>query len=64
MQTIPPLTYGTIHQYVVRLNRLHVDREVMQVLYYLDVHVPMLLRMLKKRIAGYEAIGYSVRFGS
>jgi len=52
---------GTLQQYVGRLHRLHDDKRVVQVYDYVDSHVPMLMRMYKKRLKGYEAIGYSMQ---
>jgi hypothetical protein len=34
-----------------------------QVYDYVDIHVPTLMRMYKKRVKGYEAIGYSLQSG-
>jgi superfamily II DNA or RNA helicase len=62
--TLPVSWRGTIQQYAGRLHRLHAGKQVVQIYDYVDVHVPVLLRMLKRRIAGYEEIGYSVRYGS
>jgi hypothetical protein len=28
---------------------------------YVDIHIPILMRMYKKRLKGYEAIGYTVQ---
>jgi superfamily II DNA or RNA helicase len=52
---------GTLQQYVGRLHRLHDNKRVVQVYDYIDIHVPTLMRMYKKRIKGYEAIGYSMQ---
>jgi superfamily II DNA or RNA helicase len=49
---------GTLQQYVGRLHRLHDNKRVVQVYDYVDIHVPTLMRMYKKRLKGYEAIGY------
>jgi superfamily II DNA or RNA helicase len=51
---------GTLQQYVGRLHRLHDNKRVAQVYDYVDIHVPTLMRMYKKRLRGYEAIGYSM----
>jgi superfamily II DNA or RNA helicase len=51
---------GTLQQYVGRLHRLHTGKKEVRVYDYVDCMVPMLARMFKKRLAGYEAIGYSV----
>jgi hypothetical protein len=34
---------------------------VVQVYDYVDIHIPMLMRMYKKRLKGYEAIGYTIQ---
>jgi superfamily II DNA or RNA helicase len=52
---------GTLQQYVGRLHRLHDNKQVVQVYDYVDVQVPMLVRMYKKRLKGYESIGYLVQ---
>jgi superfamily II DNA or RNA helicase len=52
---------GTLQQYVGRLHRLHDNKQVVQVYDYVDVQVPMLMRMYKKRLKGYESIGYLVQ---
>ena len=51
---------GTLQQYVGRLHRLQENKTEVQVYDYVDVSVPMLARMYKKRLAGYAALGYSV----
>jgi superfamily II DNA or RNA helicase len=52
---------GTLQQYVGRLHRLHDNKQVVQVYDYVDIHIPTLMRMYKKRLKGYEAIGYLVQ---
>jgi superfamily II DNA or RNA helicase len=51
---------GTLQQYVGRLHQLHDNKQVVQVYDYVDIHIPMLMRMYKKRLKGYEAIGYTI----
>jgi superfamily II DNA or RNA helicase len=51
---------GTLQQYVGRLHRLHDGKKEVRVYDYVDSLVPMLARMYKKRLAGYQAIGYTV----
>jgi superfamily II DNA or RNA helicase len=62
--TLPVSWRGTIQQYAGRLHRLHDGKQVVRILDYVDVHVPVLMRMLQKRIAGYTEIGYTVAFSS
>jgi superfamily II DNA or RNA helicase len=52
---------GTLQQYAGRLHRLHDNKRVVRIYDYVDVEVPMLIRMYKKRLKGYRAIGYSVQ---
>jgi superfamily II DNA or RNA helicase len=54
---------GTLQQYVGRLHRLHDNKQVVQVYDYVDIHVPTLMRMYKKRLKGYAAIGYTIQSG-
>jgi superfamily II DNA or RNA helicase len=58
---IPISWRGTLQQYVGRLHRLHDNKRVVQVYDYVDIQVPMLMRMYKKRLKGYEAIGYMMQ---
>lgn len=51
---------GTLQQYAGRLHRLHDNKRVVRIFDYVDIEVPMLARMYKKRLKGYTAIGYSV----
>lgn len=51
---------GTLQQYVGRLHRLHADKRIVRVYDYVDASVPVLNRMYKRRIKGYEAVGYTV----
>jgi superfamily II DNA or RNA helicase len=52
---------GTLQQYVGRLHRHHDNKQVVQVYDYVDIHIPTLMRMYKKRLKGYDAIGYLVQ---
>jgi superfamily II DNA or RNA helicase len=52
---------GTLHQYVGRLHRLHDNKQVVLVYDYVDIHIPTLMRMYKKRLKGYEAVGYLIQ---
>jgi superfamily II DNA or RNA helicase len=52
---------GTLQQYVGRLHRLHDTKQVVQVYDYVDIQVPILMRMYKKRVKGYKAIGYLIQ---
>jgi hypothetical protein len=56
---VMPISWrGTLQQYVGRLHRFHDEKRVVQVYDYVDVHVPMLMRMYDKRRKGYKVIGY------
>lgn len=58
--TLPVSWRGVLQQYVGRLHRLHRAKQEVRVYDYVDDHVPMLLRMYQKRLAGYRALGYQV----
>jgi hypothetical protein len=49
---------GTIVQYAGRLHREHPGKHEVRVYDYIDVNVPKLLRMHKKRLRGFRDIGY------
>ena len=49
---------GTLSQYAGRLHRLY-DQKTEVIIYdYADTRIPMTMRMFKRRLAGYRAIGY------
>lgn len=49
---------GTLVQYVGRLHRRHEAKTEVRVIDYVDRQVPMLARMLDKRMQGYRSMGY------
>lgn len=59
--TMPISWKGTLAQYVGRLHRDHSAKRDVVVYDYIDVDVPVLARMARKRQAGYRALGYRVR---
>lgn len=56
---LPVSWKGTLQQYAGRLHRLHEGKKEVQVYDYVDLQVPMLSAMYKKRIQGYRAMGYT-----
>ncbi|HEY3378811.1 MAG TPA: DEAD/DEAH box helicase family protein [Armatimonadota bacterium] len=52
---------GTLAQYAGRLHRLHDEKTEVVIYDYADFQVPMLARMVSKRLAGYRAIGYDMQ---
>lgn len=58
--TMPISWRGTLQQYVGRLHRVHQGKRVVRVYDYVDVHIPMLVRMYEKRLRGYKAVGYAI----
>ncbi len=50
---------GTLIQYSGRLHRRHPAKTEVRIYDYVDGRVPMLLRMFKKRLTTYRAIGYA-----
>lgn len=58
---VMPISWkGTLQQYVGRLHRNHVNKDLVQVFDYVDINVPMLSKMYKKRLRGYRSLGYNV----
>ncbi len=58
--TLPIAWRGTLAQYVGRLHRRHPGKREVLVYDYVDAAVPTLARMAKKRVRGYESLGYTV----
>jgi superfamily II DNA or RNA helicase len=56
---LPVSWRGTLVQYSGRLHRLHPGKTDVRVVDYVDREVPMLLRMFRRRLRGYQAIGYA-----
>lgn len=56
---LPVSWKGTLVQYTGRLHRLHPGKTEIRIYDYVDKAVPVLLKMFKKRLRGYRAIGYS-----
>jgi superfamily II DNA or RNA helicase len=57
---VHPISWrGTLQQYVGRLHRTHQNKKEVRVYDYVDIQVPMLMSMYKKRIKGYKTMGYS-----
>ncbi|MFT3881097.1 MAG: DEAD/DEAH box helicase family protein [Gemmatales bacterium] len=52
---------GTLQQYVGRLHRLHDNKREVIVYDYLDTFAPVLRSMYRKRVKGYQAIGYEIQ---
>jgi superfamily II DNA or RNA helicase len=50
---------GTLQQYVGRLHRARAGKDEVRVYDYVDRQVPVLMRMLAKRLKGYHAMGYA-----
>jgi len=59
---VMPISWrGTLQQYAGRLHRLHENKRVVRIYDFVDIHVPVLMRMYRKRIKAYETIGYSIQ---
>ena len=55
--TMPISWKGTLQQYVGRLHRQYDKKQEVQVYDYVDVQVPKLKEMFKKRLSGYKSMG-------
>jgi len=51
---------GTLAQYAGRLHRQHDMKKEVVIFDYADVRIPILDRMFRKRLHGYDAIGYHI----
>ena len=58
--TLPISWKGTLAQYAGRLHRLHYNKKEVRIYDYVDLRVPVLERMYKRRLQGYRAIGYEI----
>ncbi|OKP82149.1 DEAD/DEAH box helicase family protein [Paenibacillus sp. P32E] len=56
---VHPISWsGTLQQYAGRLHRSHINKEEVKIYDYIDLQVPMLMAMFKKRVKGYRKMGY------
>jgi superfamily II DNA or RNA helicase len=52
---------GIISQYAGRLHRLYDMKKEVLIYDYVDLEVPVLAKMYRRRLAGYKAIGYEIK---
>lgn len=56
---VHPISWtGTLQQYAGRLHRTHTNKQEVKIYDYIDLQVPMLMSMYKKRVKGYRKMGY------
>jgi superfamily II DNA or RNA helicase len=56
---VHPISWkGTLQQYAGRLHRIHQSKQSIQIYDYIDLQVPLLMAMYKKRVKGYQAMDY------
>ncbi|WP_214626404.1 TOTE conflict system archaeo-eukaryotic primase domain-containing protein [Paenibacillus agaridevorans] len=56
---VHPISWsGTLQQYAGRLHRTHVHKNEVKIYDYIDLQVPVLMSMYKKRVKGYRKMGY------
>ncbi len=55
---------GKMVQYAGRLHRLHPGKTEIRIYDYVDVNMPILLRMYKRRLKAYKALGYEGTFSA
>jgi superfamily II DNA or RNA helicase len=58
--TFPVSWKGTLTQYAGRLHRDHYAKTEVIIYDYLDLNIPVLVRMYNKRLKGYSSLGYTV----
>jgi superfamily II DNA or RNA helicase len=58
--TLPVSWKGVLAQYAGRLHRFHDMKKEVIIYDYVDLNVPMLAKMYRRRLSGYRAIGYEV----
>lgn len=58
---VMPISWkGTLQQYAGRLHRIYNHKKDVKIYDYVDENVLMLIRMYRKRLKGYAAMGYRV----
>jgi superfamily II DNA or RNA helicase len=56
---VHPISWtGSLQQYAGRLHRTHVNKKEVKIFDYIDLKVPVLMSMYKKRVKGYRKMGY------
>jgi len=56
---VHPISWtGTLQQYAGRLHRSHTNKKEVKIYDYIDLKVPVLMSMYKKRVKGYRKMGY------
>ncbi len=58
--TLPISWSGTLSKYVGRLHRKYEGKTRVMIYDYIDIHVPMLENMYKRRLRGYASLGYTL----
>ena len=58
--TMPISWKGTLAQYAGRIHRIHYNKKEVRIYDYVDSRVSMLVRMHKRRLMGYKALGYEI----
>lgn len=58
--TMPISWKGVLQQYAGRLHRTHDNKTEVVIYDYVDMNEPMLANMYRKRLKGYEGMGYAV----
>jgi superfamily II DNA or RNA helicase len=58
--TLPISWRGTLSQYAGRLHRIYNRKKEVVIYDYVDVDVPVLVRMYERRTKGYRSIGYEI----
>ncbi|MFC5401426.1 TOTE conflict system archaeo-eukaryotic primase domain-containing protein [Cohnella soli] len=57
---VHPISWtGSLEQYAGRLHRAHANKQEVKIYDYIDLMVPVLMGMYKKRMRGYRKMGYS-----
>lgn len=56
---VHPISWtGSLEQYAGRLHRTHANKQEVKIYDYIDLQVPVLMGMYKKRVKGYRKMGY------
>lgn len=52
---------GVLQQYAGRLQRMYEGKNVVKIYDYIDINVPLLVKIYNKRLNGYKNLDYNIK---
>lgn len=59
--TMPISWKGVLQQYAGRLQRMYEGKNIVKIYDYIDINVPLLVKMYNKRFKGYKNLDYNIK---